>query len=106
MEVTRMEECLGHTRKRLKKHLKKKTPSKLIPKSKVEIIGHIYALVTGKYRSRTPLGIQNTIYTLMNNLFEEIVAHSQKIHGVTFRKASQFQVRIPLIHFPNSDNPI
>ena len=76
MEVIRKEECLGHTQKRLKKHLKKKTttktmPSKPIPASKVERIAHLYALVIGKNRGRTPLDIQNALYTLINHLFEE-----------------------------------
>ena len=57
MEVIRKEECLGHTQKRLKKHLKKKTttktmPSKPIPASKVERITHLYALVIGKNTTR------------------------------------------------------
>ena len=72
--VIRKEECLGHTQKRLKKHLKKKTttktmPSKPIPASKVERIAHLYALVIDKNRGRTPLDIQNALYTLMDHLF-------------------------------------
>ena len=75
--------------------------------SKVERIGHLFALVIGKNRGRTPLDIQNSLYTLMNHLFEE---HDRcplsKNPGVTFKGASQFKLRIPLIHFTKSDNPI
>ena len=75
MEVVRKEECLGHTQKRLKKHLKKATTktftSKPIPTSKIERIGHLYALVIVQNRGKTPADIQKALYTLENHLVEK-----------------------------------
>ena len=52
-EVVRKEECLGHTQKRLKKHLKKPASkamtSKPIIPTKVDRIGHLYATYTRRH---------------------------------------------------------
>ena len=74
-EVVRKEECLGHTQKRLKKHLKKPATkamtSKSITPTKVDRIGHLYALVVVQNRGRTPEDIQRALYTLQEHLEEK-----------------------------------
>ena len=75
IEIVRKEECLGHTQKRLKKKLKKASTNELISgplhASKVERVGHLYALVVVQNRGKTPLQIHNALYVLLDHLVEE-----------------------------------
>ena len=41
-----------------------------IPTSKVERIGHLYALVIVQNRGKTPVDIERALYTLQNDLVE------------------------------------
>ena len=85
MESLRKEECIGHAQKRLKKALRKKTTkaltSKPISPSKVERIGHLYALVIVQNRRKTALDIQKALYILLDHLVE-------KHEGCPFSKSS------------------
>ena len=73
-EIVRKEECLGHTQKRLKKHLTKaptKTlTSKRISAIKVQRIGHLYVLVVIQNRDKTATQLQQALYTLRDHLVE------------------------------------
>ena len=75
-ELVRKEECLGHTQKRLKKRIKKPSTKAFTPKpiktaTKVEKIGHLYALVIVENRGRAPGEIQSALYTLVDHLEEK-----------------------------------
>ena len=71
-ESVRKEECLGHVQKRLKKHLAKKSIlCSAIPKSKVERIGQLYALVVVQNRGKSPDEIKNALWTLVAHLGED-----------------------------------
>ena len=74
-EIVRKEECLGHTQKRLKKHLKKASTKKLVSRplqaSKVERVGHLYALVVVQNRGRTPTEIHKALGVLVDHLIEK-----------------------------------
>ena len=75
-EIVRKEECLGHTQKRLKKHIKKPSTKALTSKpiktaTKVERIGHLYALVIVQNRGRAPGENQSALYTLVDHLEEK-----------------------------------
>ena len=69
LENLRKEECIRHAQGRLKKALRKKTTktltSKPIPPSKVQRIGHLYALVIVQNRRKTAIDIQKALYTLL-----------------------------------------
>ena len=71
-EVVRKEECLGHVQKRLKKNLVKKSKtSPGIPKSKVEKIGQLYALVVVQNRGKQPEDICQALRTMLGHLGED-----------------------------------
>ena len=59
IEFVRKEECLGHTQKRLKSHLRKATSkgitSKKLGPTKTQRVGHLYALVIVQNRGKTPV---------------------------------------------------
>ena len=72
LEDIRKEECLGHIQKRVKKHLKKASPtSSAVAKSKVERVGHLYALVVCQNRGKSAAKIQRALYTLLKHLGED-----------------------------------
>ena len=72
LETVRKEECLGHVQKRLKKHLKKASPtSPAVTKSKVERVGHLYALVVVRNRGESAATIQKALFNLIDHLGEQ-----------------------------------
>ena len=72
LESVRKEECLGHVKKRLKKHLKKTSQtSPAVTKSKVEQVGHLYALVVCRNTGKSAAEIQQALYTLIEHLGEQ-----------------------------------
>ena len=72
LETVRKEECLGHVQKRLKKHLKKASPtSPAVTKSKVERVGHLYALVVVCNRGKSAATIQQALFNLIYHLGEQ-----------------------------------
>ena len=75
LENLRKEECIGHAQGRLKKAMRKKTTrtltSKPIPASKVQSIGHLYALVIVQNRRKTAIDIQKALYPLLDHLVEK-----------------------------------
>ena len=72
LETVRKEECLGHVQKRLKKHLKKASPtSPAVTKSKVERVGHLYALVVVRIRGNSAATIQQALFNLVDHLGEQ-----------------------------------
>ena len=72
LETVRKEECLGHVQKRLKKHLKKASPtSPAVTKSKVERVGHLYALVVVRNRGNSAATIQQALFNLVDHLGEQ-----------------------------------
>ena len=75
LEVVSKEECLGHTQKRLKSHLRKASSnvitSNQIAPTKTERVGHLYALVIVQNRGKTPTEIQHALYVLLDHLIEK-----------------------------------
>ena len=72
LESVRKEECLGHVQKRLEKHLKKSSQTApAVTKSKVERVGHLYALVVCCNTGKSAAEIQQALYTLIGHLGEQ-----------------------------------
>ena len=73
LETVRKEECLGHVQKRLKKHIKKASSTfPAVSKSKVERVGHMYALVVKQNTGNSA----NILQQALNNL----IAHLGEVH--------------------------